>query len=76
MAGDHVTLLRELHNLRAFPSIGPFRVDDPIALDVRWRLLRDHDTAEHKHQEREAEKQSFCAVCPHASSDRGSCGKP
>lgn len=56
MTDDHATLLGKLHDLGAFPSIGPSRVDCPIALDVRWGLLRARDTAENKDQKREAEK--------------------
>ncbi len=63
MTGDNAILLRELHDLRAAPAIGPFRVDRPIASDVGRRLLRYRDIAD-RHQKK-AKKNQFRVVFPH-----------
>jgi hypothetical protein len=65
MTGDNAALLREVHDLRAVPSIRSFRVNRPIASDIGWRLLRDRDIAGSKQHESEAEQKQLCAVVPH-----------
>lgn len=46
MTGNHATILRDLHDLRALPAIGSSRVDCPIPGNIGRRLLRDRDTAD------------------------------
>jgi hypothetical protein len=66
MTGDHATLLRELHDLRAVPVIRTFRVNCPIASDIGWWLLCDRSIAGSEQHESEAEQKRLHAVVPHA----------
>ncbi len=56
VTGNKATLLSDLHDLCAVPAIRPFRVNCPIAGDIRWRFLRDRDIAGSEQQESEAKQ--------------------
>jgi hypothetical protein len=64
VSSDYTALLRDVHKLGTLPAIRAFRMNCPVASDVRGRLLCHRNGAQSEQQQSKTDQMQFPAEGP------------